>query len=242
MAINTDFFQSALDNLLDPIRTQLFKVVIDDTQLSKYSAEFVNMGITVSDVKKASLICHAAQLPGIDIQTADVPYMGYSQKYATQTKLGQTTRVSVMETEDLFAYKLFIWWNQKVQKSNILKVSNDSHAGDEDSHPFPQTHISGLGTQKSGSKGLIRNDGLVSINIYRWSSPAGSEDNTELTNINPIIKLNLINAYPTNIGSVSLDHASPGFLKFDVTFTFDRFQYVIPKSSSIASQSENWQH
>lgn len=242
MAINTDFFQSALDKLADPIRTQMFRVVLDKTKLSSYSDEFKNMGISVDDVDKASLICHSAQLPGIDIQTADVPYMGYTQKYATQTKLTQTTRVSVMETEDLFAYKLFIWWNQKIQKSDLLKVSDDSSASDDASHPFPQTHIAGLGTQKSGSKGLIRNDGLVSINIYRWASPSGVGDNTELESADPIIKLSLINAYPTNIGSVSLDHASPGLLKFDVTFTFDRFQYVIPKTSGLRSAPENWQH
>lgn len=242
MAINTDFFQSALDVLSDPIRTQMFKVVLDKTKLNNYSDEFKDMGISVDDVSKASLICHAAQLPGIDIQTADVPYMGYKQKYATQTNLTQTTRVSVMETEDLFAYKLFIWWNQKVQKSDILKISDDMSASDEEAHPFPQTHIAGLGTQKSGSAGLIRNDGLVSINVYRWASPSGQGDNTELSDTNPIIRLNLINAYPTGIGAVSLDHAQAGLLKFDVTFTFDRFQYVIPKSSGIYSSPSNWQH
>ena len=244
MAINTDFFQSALDQLRDPIRTQMFKVIIDSNALTSYKSEFSDMGISVDDINKASLICHSTTLPGIDIQTADVPFMGYNQKYATQTRMTQTMPVSVMETEDLFAYKFFIWWNQKVQKSNILKVTDTPTDSDDTSHPFPQTHIAGLGTQKAGGRGLIRNDGLISVNIYRWSSPTGSGDvtETESSSIPPIIRLNLINAYPTNIGTVSLDHATAGLLKFNITFTFDRFQFVIPKSSDSFSAPEKWQH
>lgn len=234
---NSILFRSAMDTLSsDPQRSNEFIAAIDYSKLTAYTSEFTNMGISQKDIDDIKILIKTADEPGITVRYADTYWFGYGNGHAVGTEFTRQIRLSIQCQEDGAARKFFLWWNQKTQNSEILRVEDAGTNGPistGDEIIFPTTHISGLGTQKAGGEGIIRNDGLFFINAYGWDAQTlGTRDDTDEDLIaKPLYRINFINATPAVIGPMSHSHeGAANLMKFDVTMQVDSYYWIFRRT------------
>jgi hypothetical protein len=232
-------FRSALDTLSsDPQRSNEFISAIDvDKIMANYGGEMTDMGISKKDISDIKILIKSSDEPGITVEYQDTFWFGYGSGHAVGTKFTREIPLTVQCQEDGAARKFFLWWNQKTQNSEVLRIVDGSPndvIGTGDEIVYPTTHISGLGTQKAGGEGIIRNDGLFYMNAYGWDAQTlGTRDSSDDDILaRPLYRINFINATPGTIGTMQHSHeGNAQLMKFTVGMKVDSYYWIFRKNA-----------
>jgi len=212
------FFLSQIDNLRDPVRNTRWRVLIPSdvfaaTGINVTNGDQFNNGEEGTD--EFALHVKACKIPSIKVNDDTHEYMGFKQHHPVNAEISTEITFSTILLEDMRAYEAMLAWEQSCLNTGILvNESNEDRMN--------QTGLRlGLGTHKDASSDnttqkVLRNSN-VKVELYNWMRG------------DVIMRLNLINAFPTSVGGFDLKYDQAGLIKFEFTLKCDRWTVQIPK-------------
>lgn len=210
------FFLSGIDNLRDPVRTTRWRVLIP-------SSVFAASGIQVTNgdqftngedgTDNFALHVKTCKIPELKNQSADHHYMGFPQAHVVNTNISADIDFETILLEDMRAYEAMLGWEQACQNTGVLV---DGRLNDR----MNQTGLRlGLGNHKdieNPTSPVVRNTD-IKIELYNWMRG------------DVIMRLNLINAYPTTVGGFDLSYKQADIANFTFSLHADRWTVQIPE-------------
>lgn len=209
------FFLSQIDNLRDPVRNTRWRVLIP-------SEVFAATGISITNGDQFSngqdgtddfaLHVKTCQIPEITVMEGQHHYMGFPQHHPINAKIDANIAFETIMLEDMRAYEAILAWEQAALNTGVL-------VNESNQDRMNQTGLRlGLGNHKdpeSATSIILRNN-TIKVELYNWMRG------------DVIMRLNLINAYPTKVGGFNLSYKQADFVKFDFTLHADRWTIQIP--------------
>lgn len=209
------FFLSQIDNLRDPVRNTRWRVLIP-------SEIFAATGISVTNGDQFSngqdgtddfaLHVKTCQIPEITVSEGQHFYMGFPQHHPVNAKIDASISFETILLEDMRAYEAMMAWEQAALNTGVL-------VNESNQDRMNQTGLRlGLGNHKDpeSSTSIILRNNTIKVELYNWMRG------------DVIMRLNLINAYPTKVGGFNLSYKTAELLKFDFTLHADRWTIQIP--------------
>jgi hypothetical protein len=210
------FFLSGIDNLRDPVRTTRWRVLIP-------SSVFAASGIQVTNgdqftngedgTDNFALHVKSCQIPTLKNTSADHHYMGFPQAHVVNTDISADIEFETILLEDMRAYEAMLGWEQACQNTGVL-------VNEQFNDRMNQTGLRlGLGNHKdieNPTVAVVRNSN-IKIELHNWMRGE------------VIMRLNLINAYPTQITGFDLSYKDANIANFKFTLHADRWTIQIPE-------------
>lgn len=210
------FSLNGIDNLRDPVRNTRWRVLIP-------SEIFAATGIAVTNGAQFSngqdgtdefaLHVKTCKIPELKNESKDHVYMGFKQKHVVNTDMSAEIDFQTILLEDMRAYEAMIAWEQSCHNTGVL---SDGSTSDR----MNQTGLRlGLGNHKdkeNNTSMVVRNN-TVKVELYNWMRG------------DVIMRLNLINAFPTSIGGFDLNYNSADLVNFTFKLMCDRWTVQIPE-------------
>lgn len=210
------FFLSQIDNLRDPVRTTRWRVLIP-------SDVFAASGIQVTNgdqftngedgTDNFALHVKSCQIPTIKLQEGQHHYMGFPQSHPINADIAADINFETILLEDMRAYEAMLGWEQACLNTGILV---DNTYKDR----MNQTGLRlGLGNHKDSENptAKVLRNADIKIELYNWMRG------------DVIMRLNLINAYPTEIAGFDLSYKQADIANFKFTLHADRWTIQIPE-------------
>jgi hypothetical protein len=202
MAFNIDTFKSQ-GLVLGGARSALFTCeVVLPGNLS-------TVGGTGGAAQKFTYTCRAAELPAMTIGTVEVPYFGRRIKIAGDRTFADWT-ATIMNDEDWAVRSVFEAWQNNINQL-ISNVRSASYASEQP--PAVQ------GPAAAATGGVqVGNSYKQTITIKQYSKSG-----------NIIAGYQLIGAYPTDLGAITLDWDNQNQIEtFPATFAYDYWVALSP--------------
>lgn len=152
---------------------------------------------TIKDPEELTIRCRSVVIPSRGVETYTTNFAGMSAKYAMKPKFSQTLPVMFEEFEDQIISKSLYEWHNKIFDTD----PNSPTAGG--SKAIMKRNIAGTGY-------------ATDIFLYQYTY--------NKTKLEKAYKF--INAFPEDVSDVSLDYSGGDSVKFNVTFSFDRWDYI----------------
>jgi hypothetical protein len=236
MPLNINEFKSAVHKY-DLERPDLFEVNITIPSLMrKYSNGPLYINKTENG-KLVSLFCRSANLPGLNIQTADtIRYgIGPSIKMPVRGSLNDIS-LTFMNDSNSYVYGFFYTWIQSIypqtQNSPTTPGADQTYQ-----HPFKQDYQTDMSiTVYHGKPGQFKGAGLLQTAASVISAAAGVPFLGSLLGgrslpdvpLVPTKKYSIKKMYPLNISDIALStSSSDSFSEFTVSFTYQTFDMQI---------------
>lgn len=210
------FSLNGIDNLRDPVRNTRWRVLIP-------SEVFAASGIQVTNgnqfnngqdgTDEFSLHVKTAKIPELKNEYKDHWYMGFKQHHVVNTDMSAELDFQTILLEDMRAYEAMIAWEQACHNTGILvdKTNNDR---------MNATGLKlGLGNHKDvkNDTAMVVRNNTAKVELYNWM------------NGDVIMRLNLINAFPTKITGFDLNYNQADLVNFNFTLACDRWTVQIPE-------------
>lgn len=209
------FFLSATDGLRDPVRTTRWRVLIP-------SEVFTASGIQVTNgdqftngedgTNNFALHVKSCQIPSITTEKADHHYMGFASSHPVNAQISADIAFDTILLEDMRAYEAILGWQQACLNTGLLVNAQNQDR-------MNQTGLRlGLGNHKditNSSSQVLRNMN-IKVELYNWMRG------------DVIMRLNLINAFPTNVTGFDLNYQTASIANFKFTLHADRWTIYIP--------------
>ena len=210
------FFLSAIDSLRDPVRTTRWRVLIP-------SEVFAASGIQVTNgdqftngedgTDNFALHVKSCQIPTIKLDKAEHHYMGFGSSHPVNAQIAADINFESILLEDMRAYEAMLGWEQACLNTGIL-------VDDQGKDRMNQTGLRlGLGNHKdieNPTQQVLRNAN-VKIELYNWMRG------------DVIMRLNLINAFPTEVAGFDLNYKQGDIANFKFSLHADRWTIQIPE-------------
>lgn len=216
------YFIDSLNNLRDPIRTNLWRLNFNIAAIKANFPSGLDFLSDIEDTDSISFMVRSATVPKITVNSAESWYMGQSSKFSTNTEYAPTSTFEIEERQDVKGWRFLLMWNQHVHNTDALYHTKLDEAGtNRVIDPESDTPV-GLGTNKYPSSfnrglSLTRNTDWVSLDLYDYTTG-------EI-----IMRVSYVNFWPSEIGEASLSYENPTLMKYTFTATHDRYKYVVPK-------------
>jgi hypothetical protein len=236
MPLNIKQFAAALHKH-DVERPNLFAV---DITIPDYLRTFQDTSAIISSTdggRLVSLYCKSANLPGLNIATADAQRYGVgpSIKMPIRGSLNDIS-LSFLNDSNSFVYSFFYnWINSIYPQTNNLDITpgNDSTY----LHPFKKDYqTTVLITNYHGKPGQFNGGGLLQTLASVASAAAGVPFIGSLLGSRSLPDVDLVQTkqykfikmYPTNISDISLSSSSTDTAtEFSVGFTYQTFEMTL---------------
>jgi hypothetical protein len=210
------FSLNGIDNLRDPVRNTRWRVLIP-------SEIFAATGIQVTNGAQFNNGQDGTDEFALHIKTAVIPtlknenkfhwYMGFKQAHVVNTDMSTEQEFETILLEDMRAYEAMIAWEQACHNTGILSDGSNTDR-------MNQTGLRlGLGNHKdikNETSTVVRNN-TVKVELYNWMRG------------DVIMRLNLINAYPTEVAGFNLNYNSADIVNFKFKLWADRWTVQIPE-------------
>lgn len=166
-----------------------------------------------------NFFCSATSIPEVRHQTVLAnghEYMGIVREQPTNVMYGKPFNMTIIENSDFSIYKdLRAWFNTTAQGSNQNNRLNRSQRMN-----YSSTYVSDIEIIKLEQPDNLR-------------GTLGSFDPN--ANYKEVLKVTLLNAFPTNIGAVSLSSSdNNNFTTFDAAFSYE--SYTIQELEGVIGQ------
>lgn len=212
------FFISAIDNLRDPAKNTRWRLLIPSNIFEATGIKPTNgldFGTGEEGTDDFALHVDTCKIPDIKVNFDKLNWMGFGSAYPVNADISTDITFKTKLLEDMRAYEAMLAWEQNMINTGLLVDANGQDR-------MGQTGLRlGLGQHKdifNPTSTVLRNS-VVRVELYNWMLGR------------PILRLNLINAFPTNVSGFDLTHAEQARL-LDFTFSLhaDRWTIYIPES------------
>ena len=210
------FSLNGIDNLRDPVRNTRWRVLIP-------SEIFAASGIQVTNGNQFSngqdgtdefaLHVKTCKIPELKNEAKDHCYMGFKQKHVVNTDMSAELDFQTILLEDMRAYEAMIAWEQACHNTGILVDKNNNDRMNATGLKL------GLGNHKDvkNDTAMVVRNNTAKVELYNWM------------NGDVIMRLNLINAFPTKIAGFDLNYNQADLVNFNFTLACDRWTVQIPE-------------
>lgn len=215
------YFVSALDSVGDPIRTNLWKMQFDFTELRRYE-ENLGANFNVFDSERLSLMVKGYQPPVIEMNTQEIYFHGGAKKVVPSTQeQDDTVVITIQENNRLTGYQNIMRWMQYC--INTFAYSPEA-IGEEtkilSNNQFSNVYGYGSPIYKNKDDEVIGNffvnTNTIAVDHYDYSSGE------------VIMRISYINIFPVKITPPKLEYNSVNLYQFQVEFKYSRHVLTIP--------------
>jgi hypothetical protein len=210
------FFQSGIDGLRDPVRSTRWRVKIPTEVLKvvgKVNLANGNFAGTEDGTDNFALHVKSCKFPERVIQMQEQFYMGFGQAHVTNATLAADIPFQSILLEDMRAYEFMLAWQSMCINTGVLI----NEAGVDKVNQSANIRL-GLGTHKDTNNndlvGVVRNS-TVAIELYNWM------------NGDVIARMNMVNAFPINVGGFDLAYQTASLINFPFTLHCDRWEVAV---------------
>jgi hypothetical protein len=216
--VTKDFFLGAVDNKRDPVKSTRWRMLIPGEIILATGVQLTNQSkFNADDFKDDfALEVKKVKIPGIEVETKTVDYMGFKTHHAVNSKIDKEFPMTIQMFEDHVGYEAMVAWQQSVLNTGLLVDANNR---DEDRLSVEQGLQLGLGNHKDqeNPNSIIMRNKVIKLEQYNWNN-------------GEVIKTySLINAFPKSIGGNDLSHSDANILQYDCTLQCDRWTVSIAK-------------
>jgi len=213
------FFLSAIDNLRDPVRTTRWRVLIPSEVFAASGIQVTNGDQFTNNedgTDNFALHVKSCQIPTIKLDQGQHHYMGFPSSHPVNAQISADINFESILLEDMRAYEAMLGWQQACLNTGIL-------VDDQGKDRMNQTGLRlGLGNHKdvaNPTNQVLRNAN-IKIELYNWMRG------------DVIMRLNLINAYPTEVAGFDLSYQNAAIANFKFGLHADRWTIQIPEDYS----------
>lgn len=209
-----DFFLGAIDGLRDPHKTTRWRVLIPGDIFTASGLDPTNGDSFGSIAGEDNFALHvkSCTIPEIKVEYKEVEYMGFKSFFPTNADISAEIEFETILLEDMRAYEAMLAWEQSIVNTGLLVDANDQDR-------MGQTGLElGLGNHKVGTNPtaqVLRNQN-IRVELYNWMRG------------DVILRLNLVNAFPTKVAGPALAYGNADLSKFKFSLKCDRFTTFIP--------------
>lgn len=210
------FSLNGIDNLRDPVRNTRWRVLIPSeifaaTGIQVTNGAQFNNGQDGTD--EFALHVKSCVIPTLKNENKFHWYMGFKQAHVVNTDMSTEQEFETILLEDMRAYEAMIAWEQACQNTGVLVdgTSNDR---------MNQTGLRlGLGNHKdvNNETAMVVRNNTIKVELYNWMRG------------DVIMRLNLINAYPTEVSGFNLNYNAADIVNFKFKLFADRWTVQIPE-------------
>lgn len=155
---------------------------------------------SIKDPKEITIRVRSAVIPGRGVELIETNFMGMKQFFAGRPTFPNTLSLTIEETEDQIISKAFYEWNNRIFSTDSKDLLNG-------------------GGSKAQFKRWGVNGGIgYSTDIFLKLQKYNSEEQVK--------KFKFVNAFPSDVGDVSVDYGSSDSVKFNVTLSYDYWELV----------------
>lgn len=215
------YFVSSLEKVGDPIRTNLFKVHFDFTELRRYE-EALGTNFNIFDSETLSLMIKDYTPPVVEMHTDTIYYMGGAKKVLPTTQeVEDSMTLTIQENSNLTGYKNIMRWMQHC-------VNNYSYSPEKIGE-----EVLLLGSNKYNNAigygaPIYKNKDDLNIANFFINTHTMCVDMYDYTNGEAIMRVSYVNIFPTKITPPKLEYNSANLYQFQVEFKYSRYVYTIP--------------
>ena len=220
MAIEKDskmFFLSAIDGLRDPARGTKWRMLIPPQIFSATGIKPTNgldFGSGQAGEDDFALHIDTASIPEIKTNIDYLYWMGFKSAHPVGADISADLKFTCKLLEDVRAYEAMLAWQNNLYNTGLLVDANG------EDRVSKTGLLLGLGAHKdiNNTTSMVLRNNTIKVEMYNWMRGE------------PILRLNLINAFPLDVGGWQLEHGEQGkLLNFDFTLHCDRWTIYSPE-------------
>lgn len=215
MPADTQFYLSAIDHLKDPARNTRWRMLIPGSIFAATGYSNTNKENLFVDTTDATdefaLHVKTCKIPDITLSHATHDYMGFKSYFPVNAKIDADLQFQTILLEDARAWEAMLAWHQACINTGLLKVGDNLG----DAFTGASGIRLGLGHHKDDETNPILRNNNIKVEMYNWYTGQ------------PIIRVTLVNAFPTSVTGWELNYAEGGLSKFNFTLHCDRWNVTI---------------
>lgn len=226
------YFVSSLEKVGDPIKTNLWKMQFDFTELRRYE-ENLGANFNVFDSETLSLMVKDYSPPIIEMNTQSIFFHGGAKKVLPTTQQqDDTVTITIQENNRLTGYQNIMRWMQYC--INTYAYSPDA-IGEEvkmlSNNTFSNVYGYGSPIYKNKDEDVVGNffvnTNTIAVDLYDYSTGE------------VILRVSYINIFPVKIIPPKLEYASSNLYQYQVEFKYSRHVLSIPTGNGSLSIQTN---
>lgn len=215
------YFVTSLEKAGDPIRTNLWKLNFDFSELRRYE-ENLGTNFNIFDSETLSLLVKDYQPPTVEMNSEAIYFQGGAKKILpTTVEHDDTLVVTIQENNKLVGYKNLMRWMQYCV--NSFSFSPDS-IGEE----ATELSQSGFNNVFGYGSPIYKNKDNEVIGNFFINNHTMFADLFDYTTGDAIVRFSYINVFPVKLTPPKLDYNSSNLYQFQAEFKYSRYIYTLP--------------
>ena len=218
------YFVNSLANAGDPIRTNLWKMNFDFTELRSYE-EQLGTNFNIFDSETLSLLVKDYTPPTVEMAAEPIYFMGGARKVLPTTQESEDDfTITIQENNNLTGYKNLMRWMQYCVNTFGYSPAN---IGEEALLFTKNTYSNAFGYGAP----IYKNKDDVNIGNFFVNNNTLSVDLYDYTTGEALMRISYINVFPVKLTPPKLDYSTSNLYQFQAEFRYSRYVYTIPTSS-----------